>query len=339
MSSRPRYKSPNLENATIKGNHSHLHFLELLYLGLSVVSPLIGAILLRSVTSALNIGPSHDHRPLSWFSTSLFALIAGLKPWSHLVERLQGHTDGLHDAIGEAIAAENTIPNEVLEEKQNAEIEALHGSIELLEHDNEELNGSVNLLEERIWKLERGRERDRKRMEEFEAQMLYLTTLAAETERDRKKSRVDTPSFPTNPLRHPILYITAILSFLFHFLMTPIASLFPRAMTSTARKTKGKTVQFELRRLTPVPEESEEEEGDPEDGDIAKVHQGKSTNGKGSVELDLEEESTDADSIASDETAKPIVEGHPSHSFFHIVFVTPAMLVVKFLQGVLKFGF
>ncbi|KAI0694923.1 hypothetical protein C8T65DRAFT_666270 [Cerioporus squamosus] len=73
---------------------SELHRSEILYLGLAIVSPFIGAFFLSHVLSALGDGAA-----LSWFSTTLFVLATGIRPWSHLINRLQERTQELHTAL------------------------------------------------------------------------------------------------------------------------------------------------------------------------------------------------------------------------------------------------
>ncbi|OJT14436.1 hypothetical protein TRAPUB_9014 [Trametes pubescens] len=67
---------------------------ELFYLCIALSSPFIGAAFLRYVLSALG-----DHNALSWFSTTLFVLATGIRPWTHLVNRLNERTQELHNAL------------------------------------------------------------------------------------------------------------------------------------------------------------------------------------------------------------------------------------------------
>jgi uncharacterized protein (UPF0335 family) len=67
---------------------------EFAYLFISIVTPFIGAALLRSVLGLVNGADS-----ISWFSTSLFVLAAGVRPWGHLISRLRERTTSLHDTI------------------------------------------------------------------------------------------------------------------------------------------------------------------------------------------------------------------------------------------------
>lgn len=72
-----------------------LRSLEILYLSLTVLSPFIGATLLRYVATLI----SGDPKILSWFSTSLFVLATGVRPWTHLAERLKDRTQALNEIL------------------------------------------------------------------------------------------------------------------------------------------------------------------------------------------------------------------------------------------------
>jgi len=67
---------------------------ELAYLALSVLAPLLGAALLRYVGTALT---GKDY--ISWFSTGVFVLVTGVRPWRHLSQRLHDRTEELHESI------------------------------------------------------------------------------------------------------------------------------------------------------------------------------------------------------------------------------------------------
>lgn len=98
-SARPRRRSPlhpetEADKRFQKVAESELYRLEIFFLLLTVISPILGALLLRYVSGAVT-----GEEPLSWFSTGLFVLAAGLRPWSHLVQRLTQRVEDLHDVI------------------------------------------------------------------------------------------------------------------------------------------------------------------------------------------------------------------------------------------------
>ena len=99
--SHPSFRSLNLpenEEAVIrtqtKRAATELRRYEFAYLFLSMFTPFVGAFLLRSVLGLINGVDS-----ISWFSTTLFVLAAGIRPWGHLISRLREHTSSLQDSI------------------------------------------------------------------------------------------------------------------------------------------------------------------------------------------------------------------------------------------------
>ncbi|KAF8884487.1 hypothetical protein BD779DRAFT_1612123 [Infundibulicybe gibba] len=98
---RPRKRTPRSPNspATVEEHYRHLAVselknMEIFFLSLTALSPCLGAALLRYVTAAV-IGPD----AVSWFSTGLFVLATGMRPWSHIVQRLTQRANDLHDVI------------------------------------------------------------------------------------------------------------------------------------------------------------------------------------------------------------------------------------------------
>ncbi|KAH0834104.1 hypothetical protein J3R83DRAFT_11392 [Lanmaoa asiatica] len=101
LASRPRralHTLPQDYTSTADKYHraalSELHILEIFYLTLSVLSPFLGATLLRTVVVSFS-GPS----TVSWFSLSLFVLATGMRPWKHAIQRLRERTTDLHTII------------------------------------------------------------------------------------------------------------------------------------------------------------------------------------------------------------------------------------------------
>ncbi|KAH9053738.1 hypothetical protein EDB87DRAFT_1650048 [Lactarius vividus] len=97
----PSFRSQNLQGdeeaitkIQAKRAATELQRQEFAYLFLSMITPFVGAALLRSVLRAI-----HGVDSISWFSTTLFVLAAGVRPWYHFTSRLQEHTSSLHDTI------------------------------------------------------------------------------------------------------------------------------------------------------------------------------------------------------------------------------------------------
>lgn len=74
---------------------AELRTLEVFYLALTVLSPFLGSTLLRYVAKAV----TGRKESLSWFSTSLFILATGIRPWTHVVERLKNRSEALNNIL------------------------------------------------------------------------------------------------------------------------------------------------------------------------------------------------------------------------------------------------
>ena len=103
--------------------HTELKSYELMYLSFTVLSPFLGAMLLRSVAAAV----SGDPNILSWFSTSLFVLATGIRPWSHLVERLRSRSLALNEILKESMEDEDE------EEREEDELLELRSRVHVLD--------------------------------------------------------------------------------------------------------------------------------------------------------------------------------------------------------------
>ncbi|KAA1466862.1 hypothetical protein DENSPDRAFT_876872 [Dentipellis sp. KUC8613] len=93
----PMYRPSSSGDALRAGQElaaSELRRHELAYLFLSVISPFAGALLLRFVLDTLS-----GIQNISWFSTTLFVLATGIRPWAHLISRLRHRTQVLHDVV------------------------------------------------------------------------------------------------------------------------------------------------------------------------------------------------------------------------------------------------
>ncbi|KAF9481092.1 hypothetical protein BDN70DRAFT_920097 [Pholiota conissans] len=101
QNSRPRRKpshiavdEPSPETRYAQLAASELQKFEMFFLFLTFASPIIGAMFLRYATELL-LGPD----AVSWFSTGLFVLATGMRPWSHFVERVSQRTSELHNVV------------------------------------------------------------------------------------------------------------------------------------------------------------------------------------------------------------------------------------------------
>lgn len=149
--------------------HTELKKQEIFYLALAVISPLLGASLIRYVLTALE---GVDN--LSWFSTTLFVLATGIRPWSHLIGRLQERTNELHDTIH--YPSEDSDAHQQMEMDRTLRtiiqrLDALDRSIQDLEEKTEkmdplrevcdDLSEAVGTIERNISRFERKTETTR----------------------------------------------------------------------------------------------------------------------------------------------------------------------------------
>lgn len=107
---------------------AELRRLELFFLFCTLVSPLAGALLLRYASAAV-LGPES----VSWFSTGLFVLATGMRPWAHLVDRLNERTMELHDFIHYPGSALSRSADNNEKEEMNRRAEELERKVVKLE--------------------------------------------------------------------------------------------------------------------------------------------------------------------------------------------------------------
>ncbi|EAU87403.2 hypothetical protein CC1G_02162 [Coprinopsis cinerea okayama7 len=126
---------------------TELRRLELFFLFLTLVSPFLGALLLRYGTASV-LGDA----AVSWFSTGLFVLATGMRPWRHLVDRLQTRTAELHDFIHypemcfnseDAKESEKRHRQERQQQIMQEEIAELRRKVEKLEKGVKKMRGEV----------------------------------------------------------------------------------------------------------------------------------------------------------------------------------------------------
>lgn len=141
-SSRPRSRKKLgevVQDVRAEFASSELRAQELFLLTFTVISPFIGAILIRHIFSAMEGVDS-----LSWFSTTLFVLATGIRPWMHLVSRMQQRTDDLQEAM---YAEEEEEYHRSLEQKLESAMNRL-GALERALHDVRGKADKVAPLEE-----------------------------------------------------------------------------------------------------------------------------------------------------------------------------------------------
>jgi uncharacterized protein (UPF0335 family) len=81
---------------------------------------------------------------ISWFSTSLFVLATGIRPWKHLIERLQKRTLDLHNAIHYPQAEDDV-------EETREQLEQMIERVERLEEALAHVQGRVAVVKEEVY--------------------------------------------------------------------------------------------------------------------------------------------------------------------------------------------
>lgn len=118
--------------------HSELRTVRIATLILCALTPFLGATLLRLGTSLLYPGPEPA---LSWFSTTLFVLAAGIRPWRHLTHLLLVRTDALHLAahrpsqLRASLLARDPAPRVDQLERESAKVDSLMAEVGQLRVD------------------------------------------------------------------------------------------------------------------------------------------------------------------------------------------------------------
>ncbi|KAG2112641.1 uncharacterized protein F5147DRAFT_683815 [Suillus discolor] len=151
--SRPRRRSPDVpprqtseQDPYHEVASSELRKLEFFYLFLTVLSPLIGVVILRIVIISV-AGPE----TISWFSTSLFILATGIRPWKHAVERLHQRTQDLHTVVHYPPASSPDTHSQI-----ETQLNKCNDTVKVLTEDVfDHVEGAVEGIEKSLRKQER----------------------------------------------------------------------------------------------------------------------------------------------------------------------------------------
>ncbi|KAF8518601.1 hypothetical protein JB92DRAFT_2663672, partial [Gautieria morchelliformis] len=130
---------------------SELKTAELCYLTLSVLAPLIGAALLRYVGTALT---GRDY--ISWFSTGVFVLVTGVRPWRHLCHRLRSRTEELQEAIQSFRTEGDDIPKRITRlEEEITQLKMEVATKDEMLRCNKVVDDSLDVLDAMVGKQQR----------------------------------------------------------------------------------------------------------------------------------------------------------------------------------------
>jgi len=179
----PRH-TPQLDPESVEARYaqlaaSELRRFEFFFLFLTFLSPFLGASLLRYVTASI-LGPD----AVSWFSTGLFVLATGVRPWAHLVERLSQRTMALQTYVHRPspvhVASEE---QHLLLENRVAEMEkSLRKIKSQVEHTTEDVceyvDDAVGTVEHAMRKQERKWDKYEGKVKEIEHVVVTLKNTA-----------------------------------------------------------------------------------------------------------------------------------------------------------------
>lgn len=226
---RPRHRPfhiPAVDADTPEGRYaqianSELQRWELFYLVLTFLSPLIGASLLRYATATV-LGD----QAVSWFSTGLFVLATGVRPWSHLIDRVSKRTEELHEFI------HYPPPSWKASEDQHHLLEARIAQLEKTlakfktktAHTSEDL---LDYLNENLDEVERTLKKQEKKLEKYDVKFKFVERNVEQLRlhgKSRNSFNVDVNAVKT--------YLHNILEYILPFWLLPVS---PRARRHSSK--------------------------------------------------------------------------------------------------------
>ncbi|KAI0053507.1 hypothetical protein FA95DRAFT_1552573 [Auriscalpium vulgare] len=258
-----RVHTPSPEDDTVIKHQTRLALTELrrhelVYLLVAVASPFVGAMLLRYVLSALSGVDS-----ISWFSTALFVLATGIRPWSHLIARLRERTALLHDTVHYPSPAAQLIADSRMQavldrvqrlETELAEVKGALAPQARVDDMYDELNGGLDDIERAQRKQERRAESTRV---SHETRILAVEKGVARALERKRSERVAFGSVAPPSLFLHILYSLwsiLTLNFLFH----------PTTTSNGGQRLSPKASLHHMKspnRLETIPEDAKETHG------------------------------------------------------------------------------
>lgn len=150
---RARHKlAAHAAGVSTKSAASALLSLELFFLALTVLSPLLGALLLRIVGNAI-VGPD----ALSWFNVTLFVLATGLRPWRHLVDRVAGAAEEMQGIVcegacgGKCQSPSETEEQQRLEEQRAQQTDILLHRLDAMEAELSKLKTRMSVRQDELY--------------------------------------------------------------------------------------------------------------------------------------------------------------------------------------------
>ncbi|KIP01845.1 hypothetical protein PHLGIDRAFT_131070 [Phlebiopsis gigantea 11061_1 CR5-6] len=218
-SSRPRRRKDLAQDeldARAAFAHSELRARELFFLACTIIAPFLGSLLIRHVFAAIEGADS-----LSWFSTSLFVLATGIRPWTHLVSRLQERTDELHTAVHQHENEEHVLEIDaklvsVLKrldslERTLRDVQSRSGRISPLAEICDEMSEALDTVERTVHRQERKTESARVTHNNRLAAVETAVTRLEERQRHQLRSSAAHPLMAKDSLYTPLHPLVSII--------------------------------------------------------------------------------------------------------------------------------
>ncbi|KAL0569870.1 hypothetical protein V5O48_012089 [Marasmius crinis-equi] len=271
---RPRDRPPHIRSSYTSAEEqfrglasSELRRIELFLLTVTVFSPFIGAYLIQLVSTAV-LGKD----AFSWFSISLFVLATGVRPWSHVAQRIAGRVSDLHDIVH--YPAHHPTSNSDF----RTELEELRKQFRQLDASMTQLHRKsavstqemYDYVDDALDVVEKAMKRQEKKSEKQEGQYKELETTVLVM---KKSNRPKPPPvlLVNDPPRTPSLLeqLWSLLCYLFPFLFRPYAVSRKNASPNEGRTSPSSTVTRYSVQSPSSPDGLEtivEESGPPEPG-------------------------------------------------------------------------
>ncbi|KAL0068230.1 hypothetical protein AAF712_004615 [Marasmius tenuissimus] len=239
---RPRDRPPHIRSIHTSAEDRYrelasteLRKIEFFLLTLATFSPFLGAYLIQLITISV-LGENS----FSWFSISLFVLATGVRPWSHVVQRIAGRVTDLHDIVHYP-AHHPTSNGDFRTELEDLrkQFQQLNSSITQLQNKSaSSAQEMYDYVDDALDVVEKSMKRQEKKCEKQEGKYQELESTVnglKRTNRPKLPPMVLVDERPPSSRRRSLLErISSLLSYLFPFL-------FRQSTMTTPKGSEGRT--------------------------------------------------------------------------------------------------
>ncbi|THU79060.1 hypothetical protein K435DRAFT_811023 [Dendrothele bispora CBS 962.96] len=179
---------------------SELRFYEFLFLMLASASPFIGAYTLRYLSVTL----TDTDILTSWFNIALFVVTTGIRPWTHLIQRLNRRITDLHDVVHYPTPESSSETADAM----RIELADMKSKIQTLQKALADLNSKLvrdtdeiyDYVDDAVEMVEKSAKKHERKCEKQEGRVKELE-VSLETMKKMRRPRPHSLSFPENPPR------------------------------------------------------------------------------------------------------------------------------------------